>query len=196
MNNLSDKYEVKEIVSDWTVRKQKSAQDMLEKISNYYPKRVTLDDVYIFTVKLCDNDIDTERDCFSDESLKDIERLAIGKTGQIYDYKARIFDTRIIVDDDEKTKYGEPRKELYAHCWIERTPQNAEIIQAIADSVTNIATISCSVKHIYCSVCGNNKLRNHCKCDYGYDILDGVNDVYSWFFEPLVIKECVFKCQK
>lgn len=174
----------------------KLTQDMLEKINNYYLKRVTLDDVYIFTVKLCDNDIDTDRQCFSDESLGDIAKLVIGRTGQVDEYKARIFDTIIIVDDDEKTKYNKPRKKLYAHCWIDRKPQNEEIIQAIADSVSIEASISCSVRHKYCSVCGNDKLKEHCKCDYGYEILDGVTDVYDWFFEPLVVKERTFKCQK
>lgn len=93
-------------------------------------------------------------------------------------------------------KYGKPRKELYAHCWIDRNPQNEEIIQAIADSVSIEASISCSVRHKYCSVCGNDKLKEHCKCDYGYEILDGVTDIYDWFFEPLVVKEKTFKCQK
>ena len=79
---------------------------------------MTEDEVYVFAVVLCDNDIDSDCERFSDEALEELREKFIGRTG-IFDHDAssanqtaRIYDTELITDDTRRTKSGEPYKYL------------------------------------------------------------------------------------
>ena len=69
----------------------------MELINAYSRRKLTKDEVYVFGVVLCDNDIDRDNERFTVESLFELEKLFVGKTG-IFDHSptaknqtARIF---------------------------------------------------------------------------------------------------------
>lgn len=73
----------------------------LEKINRFTRRELGEDEVYTFSVILCDNDIDRDLERFSDEALVTLAEKFIGRTG-ISDHDpssanqtARIFDTQI-----------------------------------------------------------------------------------------------------
>ena len=73
-------------------------QETLDKINKFTRKPLTEEEVYTFPVILCDNDIDRDYECFSNESLETLAEKFVGKTG-IFDHNptasnqnARIFD--------------------------------------------------------------------------------------------------------
>lgn len=53
----------------------------LELINAYSRRKLTKDEVYVFGVVLCDNDIDRDNERFTVESLFELEKLFVGKTG-------------------------------------------------------------------------------------------------------------------
>ena len=57
-----------------------SAED-LELINRQSLKKLSADDIFTFSVILCDNEIDRDFEVFSDGALKNLEKLFIGKTG-------------------------------------------------------------------------------------------------------------------
>lgn len=57
----------------------------LELINAYSRRKLTKDEVYVFGVVLCDNDIDRDNERFTVESLFELEKLFVGKTG-IFDH--------------------------------------------------------------------------------------------------------------
>ena len=84
------------------VEKSFTASDEdLKKINQYTRRDFDADSLYVFTVTLCDNDIDRDYEKFSLSALEKLKKLFVGKTGisdhsmKASDQKARIFDTWI-----------------------------------------------------------------------------------------------------
>lgn len=73
----------------------------LKKINKYTRREFDADSLYVFTVILCDNDIDRDFEKFSLSALNELKTLFVGKTGisdhsmKSSDQKARVFETWI-----------------------------------------------------------------------------------------------------
>ena len=70
----------------------------MERINRYTRKTLTEDDVYRFTLTLCDNEVDRDLERFTPEALHELSKLFPGKTG-LFDHSckseqqaARLFD--------------------------------------------------------------------------------------------------------
>ena len=57
-------------------------------INRYTRKPLAKEDVYVFSVNLCDNDVDRDFECFSLSALNRLAVLFEGKTG-IFDHNAK-----------------------------------------------------------------------------------------------------------
>ncbi len=171
-------------------------KEMLSKINRFTRREFSEDELYTFSVILCDNEIDRDYECFSDNSLEKLKSLFIGKTG-IFDHNAstsnqnaRIFDTKIITDTERTTKKGEPYKYLKAMAYMVRTDENRNLISEIDAGIKKEVSISCSAAKRLCSVCGSNKSAGNCSHIKGkvyngkkcHVILDDITDAYEWSF--------------
>ncbi|GHU52546.1 hypothetical protein FACS1894132_02460 [Clostridia bacterium] len=170
-------------------------QEKLLKLNAFTRREHSLDEVYIFDVILCDNDIDRDTECFSNEALETLKGLFIGKTG-IFDHDtkgsnqtARIFDTEIVITT-KKNKSSEIYKYLKASAYMVRTDSNADLIKEIDGGIKKEVSISCSASKHICSVCGIDRKKRSCvhvkgnyygnkKC---FVILDDIKDAYEWSF--------------
>ena len=71
--------------------------DEMALVNTYSRRELSADEVYLFTVALCDNDIDRDNERFTVESLFELEKLFVGKTGIIdHDPTAKNQKARII----------------------------------------------------------------------------------------------------
>lgn len=171
-------------------------KNWLEKINKFTRRPFTEDEIYAFSVILCDNDIDRDYESFSDDALVTLAKSFIGKTG-IFDHNpttsnqnARIFDTEIVTDDSRKTKTGKPYKYLKANAYMVRTADNETLISEIDGGIKKEVSISCSASSRKCSICGCDKALNGCAHIKGklynnkisYTILDDITDAYEWSF--------------
>ena len=169
---------------------------ILDKINKFTRRKLSEDEVYVFSVILCDNDIDRDCECFSDEALEELKELFIGKTG-IFDHEAttvnqnaRIFDTELITDSSRRTKYGEPYKYLKASAYMVKTDGNKALIAEIDGGIKKEVSISCAAAKRTCSVCGCHKDTASCAHikgrKYGgklcHTILSDITDAYEWSF--------------
>ena len=170
--------------------------ELLDKLNEFTRREHTEDEVYIFDLVLCDNDIDRDGECFSSSALETLQKLFIGKTG-IFDHDtkganqtARIFSTELITDNSKKTKYGAVYTYLKACAYMIKTASNADLIKEIDGGIKKEVSISCSCSSQNCSICGANKKKKSCGHikgkSYGgkpcYVILDDVTDAYEWSF--------------
>ncbi len=169
---------------------------ILDKINRFTRRKLSEDEVYVFSVILCDNDIDRDFERFSDSALETLKERFIGKTG-IFDHNistvnqnARIFDTELVTDLSRKTEYGENYRYLKAMAYMVRTDDNKNLIAEIDGGIKKEVSISCSAAKRICSVCGSDK--NTASCNhikgrkYGgkrcHTILDDITDAYEWSF--------------
>ncbi|MDE6763579.1 MAG: hypothetical protein K2J73_07865, partial [Oscillospiraceae bacterium] len=98
---------------------------MLEKLNQFTRREHTADEVYIFTVTLCDNEIDRDNERFTRESLESMAEKFIGVTG-IFDHDpkggnqtARIFSTEV-VEEEHENSVGEKYAYLKGYAYMVR----------------------------------------------------------------------------
>lgn len=168
----------------------------LEKINRFSCRDLTADEIYVFKVDLCNNDIDRDFECFSLSALNTLAKEFIGKTG-IRDHKmsaenqmARIFDTEVIKIDGRKTKHGSDFYTLRAKAYMLKTSENENIISEIDAGIKKEVSVSCSAGSGVCSVCGKDRRKGNCGHINGksydgtlcYTTLDDITDAYEFSF--------------
>lgn len=166
----------------------------LEAINRFAKTALTAEEVYTFSVILCDNEVDRDGECFSLQTLQELRELFVGKTG-ICDHdwksgnqKARIYRTEVMTDPNRKTMGGEDYSYLKGYAYMLRLPGNEELIAEIEGGIKKETSVGCSVSRTVCSVCGEELGScGHVKGqEYGgklcYGILEGAVDAYEWSF--------------
>jgi len=171
-------------------------KEMLSLLNRFTRREHTLDEVYLFDLVLCDNEIDRDGDAFSDAALDALAKRAVGVTG-IFDHDprsgnqtARIFHAEVFTDRTRITKTGVPYRWLKANAYMIRTAGNADLIREIDGGIKKEVSVSCAVSKQICSVCGENRIGKPCRHlkgkQYGeklcWDTLDGITDLYEWSF--------------
>lgn len=166
----------------------------LELINTYTRRTLTADEVYVFTVVLCDNDVDRDGERFTVESLFALEKLFVGKTG-IFDHDpsaknqtARIISSRVENVASRTTATGDEYFCLKARAYLPRTEGNSELIAALDSGIVKEVSVGCAVGKILCSVCGEDiGMCPHRKGEtYGGKLCCGEltepYDAYEWSF--------------
>lgn len=166
----------------------------LKLINAYTRRELSAEEVYVFSVVLCDNDIDRDNERFTVESLFVLEKLFVGKTG-IIDHNpsarnqtARIFSCGVEAVSGMKTKTGDDYFRLKARAYMPKSEGNRDIIAAIDSGIIKEVSVGCAVEKTVCSICGEDMERcvHNRGENYGGKICCGelVNpyDAYEWSF--------------
>lgn len=124
----------------------------LQKINELTKSPLAAEDVYVFSVRLCDDQVDRDYERFSQQALKALAPMFIGKTG-IADHAwsaerqtARIFDTSI--------EYEQGAMYIKAWAYMLRGEKTDCIIREIEGGIKKEVSVGCAVKKSICSVCG------------------------------------------
>ncbi|MDD6023684.1 MAG: hypothetical protein PUC06_05520 [Oscillospiraceae bacterium] len=125
--------------------------EMLARINGQSKGSLKAEDIYVFSVRLCDDQIDRDGERFAREALPELGRLFLGKPG-IVDHNwsaekqvARIFDT--CVEQENGVSW------LRAWAYIPREGRE-ELIRDIETGIRREVSISCSMGKRSCSICG------------------------------------------
>lgn len=125
----------------------------LAAINNLAKARLNGEQVYVFSLRLCDDQIDRDDERFDTAALPALAKLFIGKTG-ILDHRwttenqvARIFEAQVITEG--KVTY------LKAWAYIRRGGANDEIIADIEAGIKKEVSVGCAMGRAICSVCGS-----------------------------------------
>ena len=171
-------------------------EDVLEKINIHSVKPLTAEEVYCFSVLLCDNEIDRDYERFSVQSLNTLAEMYIGRTG-IFDHNpkgenqtARIYHTEVKSYPDRKTGSGEVYTALMGYAYMVRTEDNKSLIAEIDGGIKKEVSVGCAVSSKICSVCGVDILKNPCSHIRGkyygeklcFATLENPTDAYEWSF--------------
>lgn len=128
-------------------------------INQYSVKELMPQDVFCFSIILCDNEVDRDIERFTNESLDKLVPLFLGKS-VLFDHcwsaekqVARLYRT-YVEEIKEKTKMGEPKKVLRGSAYMLRTEETAELIKAIEGGIKKEVSVRCSMGGCNCSICG------------------------------------------
>ncbi len=175
-------------------RKNFPSEEELGQINKYTRRQFASDEVYVFPLTLCDNDIDRDNERFSVNALKKLAELFTGVTGVTdHDPKsdnqcARIFSCKTEFVDGKKTSDGLDYCRLSAKAYMPRTESNSDLIIQLDSGIRKEVSVGCSVAKKICSVCGKEtgkcghvkgRIYDSKKC---FVTLDEPTDAYEWSF--------------
>lgn len=168
-------------------------QKELERINQFAKTPLTAEQVYTFTVRLCDNEVDRDLERFAPEALEELGRLFVGKSG-VFDHQwsakgqtARIYRTEVVEEPSVITAAGDRYRWLKAWAYLLRTEKNADLIAEIEGGIKKEVSVGCSMGRQVCSICGAEGGCQHVKGQrYGdklcFTELREPQDAYEWSF--------------
>lgn len=168
----------------------------LAEINRLSKRTLGAEEVFIFPLRLCDNEVDRDFERFPTASLEKLAQLFPGTTG-IFDHqwtaagqKARLFRAELQRDEFTKNSLGEDYVALKGWAYMLRTPENGALIAEIEGGIKKEISIGCAVAETRCSICGKPLGQAGCSHRkgerYGGKLCVGElwepTDAYEWSF--------------
>ncbi len=166
----------------------------IDLINKYTRREMKPEEIFTFSVVLCDNEIDREGEAFTTDSLQKLSRLFLGKTG-IFDHNptiknqtARIFQTSV-EPTEETTSFGEQKFVLKAKAYMVRSERCKDLIMEIDAGIIKEVSVGCRVLKKSCSICGaeydgccGHEIGQNYDGKICYVMLINPIDAYEWSF--------------
>lgn len=130
-----------------------ATEAQMEAINAQAKAKLTAEQVYVFSLRLCDDQVDRDMERFDTAALPILARLFIGKTGVVDHHwsadaqVARIFETQVVQDNG--VGY------IKAWAYIRRGGQAEEVIADIEAGIKKEVSVGCAMGRSVCSVCGS-----------------------------------------
>lgn len=126
--------------------------EQLAKINALAKTQLKTEDVYVFSLRLCDDQVDRDYERFDSGALAELAAMFVGKSG-IVDHMwsakgqvARIFDAG--VDQENGVSF------IKAWAYIRRGGEGDEWIADIEAGIKKEVSVGCAMGRSVCSVCG------------------------------------------
>ena len=114
---------------------------------------ITAEQVYVFSLRLCDDQVDRDGERFDTAALPALAKLFLGKTG-IVDHKwssdsqiARIFATEVVKENGVSF--------IKAWAYIRRGGNADEVIADIEAGIKKEVSVGCAMGRAVCAICGS-----------------------------------------
>ncbi len=168
----------------------------LAKVNAFSRRELGEEDVYLFTVRLCDNEVDRDGERFSTQTLEELAPMFVGKSG-IFDHEwsakgqvARLYRCEVVREEGVLTQAGDGYCWLKGYAYILRGPGSEELITQIEGGIKKEVSVGCSVCRKVCSVCGADVEKAPCEHRKGeryggrlcFHTLEGAKDAYEFSF--------------
>ena len=166
----------------------------LAAINGFAKTALTEEQVYAFSMKLCDNEVDRDFERFDAEALETLGELFLGRSG-LFDHQwsalgqtARIYRTEVVEEPGRVTAAGDQYRWLKAWAYLMRTEKHEDLIAEIEGGIKKEVSVGCSVARHVCSICGaeagtcahvKGRLYGETLC---FTELREPTDAYEWSF--------------
>lgn len=193
--------------------KEQALAAEMEAVNAWTKTPLRPEEVYLFAVRLCDNQVDRDGEFFDWAALEQLAPLFHGKSG-IFDHAwsaknqaARIYKTEVISEPGVVPESGEGACYLKGYAYMLRSEGNQELIAEIEGGIKKEVSVSCAVSKRLCSICGEEiGDRLHCSHSAGQVYegrrcavrLSDPTDAFEWSFVavPAQKKSGVVKAMK
>lgn len=126
--------------------------EQLAKINALAKAQMKEEEVYVFSLRLCDDQVDRDYERFDTEALRALAAMFVGKSG-IVDHQwsagkqlARIFETGVVTENGISF--------IKAWAYIRRGGEGDEWIADIEAGIKKEVSVGCAMGRSVCSVCG------------------------------------------
>lgn len=135
-------------------------ETQLAEINKQAKSKLKAEDVYVFAVRLCDNQVDRDLERFSDSAIRELAPMFVGKTGVLdHAWSAEKQLGRIF-----KTEVMEEGGILWLKAWVYmlRSEKTEELIREIEGGIKKEVSVGCAMGKTECSICGEE----YGQCDH------------------------------
>ncbi len=177
-----------------TIRKTPLTGEDLAAIHALARAELTEEQLYTFSVRLCDNEVDRDFERFPRPSLEALAKLFVGKSG-IFDHvwsaqgqAARLYKTEVVEEPGQTTEAGDTVCWLKGYAYMVRTEANQALIAEIEGGIKKEISVGCAVSRSTCSICGSTAGSCGHRRGQTYDgrlcffNLEEPADAYEWSF--------------
>ena len=179
-----------------TTQSLKATREELEQINSMTRRELEEENLYLFSVRLCDNEVDRDGERFTTETLQELAPMFVGKSG-IFDHQwtakgqtARIYKCELVRENARLTQAGDSYCWLKGYAYMLRSPGSEQLIAEIDAGIKKEVSVGCSVEKKTCSICGADVTGMPCEHRKGerYDgkvchvMLEGAKDAYEFSF--------------
>ena len=129
-------------------------ETQLAEINRLAKSALQAEDVYVFSVRLCDNQPDRDDERFSDDAIRALAPMFVGKTGVLdHTWSAEKQLGRIF-----RTEVMEEGALLWLKAWVYmlRGEKTESLIREIEGGIKKEVSVGCAVSRRVCSVCGQS----------------------------------------
>lgn len=129
---------------------------------------MTAEEVFVFKLAMCDNEIDRTFEVFPAKTLKELAGLFVGRTiiadhdRSTHNQCARIYETEVTAGGGQ-TGIGETYSQLVAHCYMLRTDATEGFIADIEGGIKKEVSVGCRIGAAVCSICGIDNTKTWCE---------------------------------
>ena len=179
-----------------TTQTLKATREELEQINSMTRRELGEEELYLFSVRLCDNEVDRDGERFTTETLQELAPMFVGKCG-IFDHRwsaegqsARLYKCEVVTEPARLNQAGEVYCWLKGYAYMLRNPGSEQLIAEIDAGIKKEVSVGCSVAKKTCSICGADVTAIPCEHRKGerYDgriccvELEGARDAYEFSF--------------
>lgn len=171
--------------------KNRPNAEELALINQYSGHQFSADEVFVASIRLCDNDVDKDYEQFTCGALVKLAKLYEGMRGvvNIYsDYTPQIFNCKLEPVPEKVNTLGEPYCMVVGRFYIPIVSETASLRAMIVDGSISEVSIGCSIDPAVCSIC--HRPLSECEHVKGhfydselcYGLLYNPKDVYEFAF--------------
>ena len=146
----------------------KATREELAAVNALTRRELGEEELYLFSVCLCDNEVDRDGERFTTETLEELAPLFVGRSG-IFDHHwsargqtARLYKCEVVREPAHVNQAGEVYCWLKGYAYMLRSEGNEQLIAEIDAGIKKEVSVGCSVARKTCSICGADVTREGC----------------------------------
>lgn len=151
---------MEQILKAAEIAKQEGSSEDLALINKQALREMTQEEVFIFRMAACDNQVDRDYERFTDAALEGLAAKFVGKT-VLMDHAWSAGSQTARVYDAHVEEVGEIKR-LILRCYMPRTEKTADTITAIESGILKECSVGCAMGKATCSICGADQTKTIC----------------------------------
>lgn len=165
----------------------------IDLINQFSKRKLSPEEVYCFSVVMCDNDVDRDLERFTNKTLDTLAPMFVGKT-VISDHSwrsgnqiGRIY-AAAVQRTAEKNQAGETLRQLIGKVYMLNSEDNKATIDAIEAGILKEVSVGVSIKTRSCCLCGTSFKFQWSSWQYECENHHVLGETYpgeGWCFENL-----------
>ena len=183
-----------QILKQARLLKAEATNEDLARINTQALRPLGADEVFIFRLAACNNQVDRDIERFTEDTLKALAKLFVGRPVLLdHKWSAGSQTARVYAAGVEAMPGVEGGRQLVLRCYMPRLQGNGDTIAAIESGLLRECSVGVAVERALCSICGADRHTTWCDHRKGVEYegqmchidLDGAQDAYEVSLVPV-----------